>query len=201
VLADAGIPASEAGASDPKYLAGLLRRAGCEVTLLGPDGVSDPSVLSAQEFGLVVLPYGPWFPAGAVETFRGYLAQGGSFLSTGGLAFDRLYPTGGQARLNTRGLPGGIDRVPYDQDHLGVFESLNGFADVARVAASENQFVAPGGLSVAKDLEGFSAARGRTHTPPVTRESGWNRPQRRPCPSGGRRVPSTGTSTGCGSIC
>ena len=158
VLADAAIPASEAGASDPKYLAGLLRRAGCEVTLLGPDGVSDPSVLSAQEFGLVVLPYGPWFPAGAVETFRGYLAQGGSFLSTGGLAFDRLYPTGGQARLNTRGLPGGIDRVPYDQDHLGVFESLNGFADVARVAASENQFVAPGGLSVAKDLEGFSAA-------------------------------------------
>ena len=157
VLADAGIPAREAGASDPKYLAELLTRAGCEVTLLGPEGVSDPSVLSAQEFDLVVLPYGPWFPAGAVETFKRYLAQGGSFLSTGGLAFDRLYPTGSQARLNTRCLPGGIDRVPYDQDHLGVFESLNGFTDVARVAASENQFVAPGGLSAAMGLEGFSA--------------------------------------------
>lgn len=95
-------------ASRPEVLAESLRRAGYQVALLDAAAIADPQRLNAEKFATLVLPYGATFPAEAVESFRAFLRAGGSFLSTGGYAFDYpVAPQGGALGGGRRGTAGG----------------------------------------------------------------------------------------------
>jgi hypothetical protein len=77
-----------AGHSDPDYLAELLKQAGYEPVMLSADDLADAKLLDLVSMPAVVLPYGAYFPLKAVDNWRRYLHEGGSFFSTGGYAFD-----------------------------------------------------------------------------------------------------------------
>jgi hypothetical protein len=77
-------------ASSPERLGILLERAGMKVEYLTGAELADRRRLRPQRYTLVVLPYGASFPAVARRAFVNYLHLGGSFISTGGYAFDRL---------------------------------------------------------------------------------------------------------------
>lgn len=71
--------------------AGVLRQAqGAQdgVEFVSAEQLADANAFSASKYWLVVLPYGPYFPAEARDNFLAYLRAGGDFLSTGGYAFD-----------------------------------------------------------------------------------------------------------------
>ena len=91
VFRDPDAPVRESAPSDPEYLAGLLRQEGYGVTLVGPRALGTAGFLSRQRFALLIMPYGAAFPDEASAPFREYLAQGGSFLTTGGYFADNLY--------------------------------------------------------------------------------------------------------------
>lgn len=82
------LPAGVTTAHSPAALAEVLRAGSWGVTILQAGDLADPKLLTATNFDVVVLPYGPAFPAEAKDAFRAYLRQGGSFLSTDGYAFD-----------------------------------------------------------------------------------------------------------------
>ena len=74
--------------SDPLYLAELLKNAGYEPVMLSANDLADSKTLDPKAIPLVVLPYGPLFPADAASNWKRYLHEGGGFFSTGGYAFD-----------------------------------------------------------------------------------------------------------------
>ena len=86
VLKDS-IPATGAGSS-PDVMAEALRRGGFVPQFVSGDEIANEALLSTDNFDLLVLPYGASFPAKATTALQGYLSSGGSFLSTGGYAFD-----------------------------------------------------------------------------------------------------------------
>ena len=87
VLNDSSLPKIGAP-SDPAYLAELLTNAGYEPVMLSASDLADPKLLDPKSMPVVVLPYGPIFPAEAASNWKGYLRSGGSFFTTGGYAFD-----------------------------------------------------------------------------------------------------------------
>ena len=83
--------------SDPAYLAELLKNAGYEPVMLSASDLEDASKLDVSKIPVVVLPYGPVFPAPAVKNWQRYLHEGGNFFSTGGYAFDEaVWPENGK---------------------------------------------------------------------------------------------------------
>jgi hypothetical protein len=90
----------QSGHADPKFLAQLLQRHGFSVRLLSTEDLANPQTLTPQKVALVVLPYGAFFPAEAVDNFRRYLKAGGKFVSLGGYAFDETRDMG----QGTRGI-------------------------------------------------------------------------------------------------
>ena len=74
--------------SQPEHLAELLSQAGYEPVMLSADDLADPKKLDPKAMPVVVLPYGPVFPAEALDNWRRYLHEGGGFFSTGGYSFD-----------------------------------------------------------------------------------------------------------------
>ena len=81
-------------ASEPDYLASLLRRAGFGVSLIDTDELADRAVLHTNYFDLVVLPYGSLYPATGADALRRFLRQGGGMISLGGPCFRRpVYPS------------------------------------------------------------------------------------------------------------
>lgn len=74
--------------SDPDVLGRVLKGAGYEVEYLRGDELANPGKLNRQRVDILVLPYGPSFPAPAQKTLVSFLRQGGSFFSTGGYAFN-----------------------------------------------------------------------------------------------------------------
>lgn len=87
---DPKVPTSTV-ASSPERLAAILRGGGASITRLDAAGLANPAVLDAKRFDLLVLPYGPSFPAEAEESIRTFCKQGGDLLSLGGYAFDEPY--------------------------------------------------------------------------------------------------------------
>lgn len=82
---------TKTGFADPERLAEILRQApGAqdEVEFVSAEQLADTNEFNAEKYWLVVLPYGPYFPAEARDNFLSYLRAGGDFLSTGGYAFD-----------------------------------------------------------------------------------------------------------------
>lgn len=98
VFREPGLPVTGA-ASDPERLGGLLQRAGLKVTYLSAAELADGRKLRPDLYHVLVLPYGQSFPAAARQSCIQYLHQGGSFISTGGYAFNKLLlQEGGQWR-------------------------------------------------------------------------------------------------------
>ena len=83
------LPAAGA-ASDPDAIADLLSTQGLAVNLVSADRLAEPGALNPRWVDLVVLPYGGTFPADARDAFVDYVRFGGSFLTLGGLPFDRF---------------------------------------------------------------------------------------------------------------
>ncbi|MGB9607244.1 MAG: beta-galactosidase, partial [bacterium] len=65
-----------------------LERAGYAPYILNAEELSNPAILSASNFDLLILPYGPYFPAKATQAIRQFLSEGGSMITIGGYAFD-----------------------------------------------------------------------------------------------------------------
>ncbi|MER3502183.1 MAG: hypothetical protein C4295_12100 [Candidatus Fervidibacterota bacterium] len=80
--------------TDAPRWAEALQKHGLTVRLLSSDDLANPQVLSPDRIAVVLLPYGPHFPADAVDNFCRYLKAGGRFVSLGGYAFDELFAKG-----------------------------------------------------------------------------------------------------------
>ncbi len=108
VFRDEVAPPREGTASDPQWLGEVLSAAGYHVTYLSAAELALPELLSPEYFDLLVLPYGPRFPAEAAEALVSYLQRGGRFLCVGGYAFDEPYFAGGspQSQLQNGGFEG-----------------------------------------------------------------------------------------------
>jgi hypothetical protein len=74
--------------SDPNVLANALQANGCHCYFLDGTELANPSILSPDNFDVLILPYGPVVPAHAAEAIQDYLAGGRGLLTTGGYAFD-----------------------------------------------------------------------------------------------------------------
>jgi hypothetical protein len=161
-------------------LARVLRKNGFGVTLLNAGDFADPEILTRSHFDVVILPYGPFFPAQARKTFLAYLKAHGNFLSTDGYAFDRLLtwnnsrwseasgktaeemdsnlPVSGP--MNTRtGTPG--DAMSFTDDQIGAFDPLDHIqADTPvlfHLCSLMNSLMYPTKLDGKETVEGFSA--------------------------------------------
>jgi len=133
--------------------------------MLAAEHLDDANTLEPGRFPVLVLPYGPAYPAAAEKTIRGYLSRGGAFLSTGGYVFDRPLVasadgmsitglsshglTAGQldkadasGSFNTRfGTPG--DTMMTRPDEIGAFDPAFELDRVARLVSADDQFIAP----------------------------------------------------------
>ncbi|MCE5237105.1 beta-galactosidase [bacterium] len=89
ILREPGLPATGA-ASSPERLGKLLGQAGLRVEYLSAAEMADRRRLQPRHYALVALPCGASFPAVARRALIDYLHLGGSFISTGGYAFNRL---------------------------------------------------------------------------------------------------------------
>lgn len=74
-------------ASDPAVFERELAPLG-PVRRIPAERLSDTNVFSRATTDLLVIPCGSAFPAAAADALKAYLKAGGSFLSTGGYAFD-----------------------------------------------------------------------------------------------------------------
>jgi len=165
------------GASSPNALADILQKEGFGVTYLRIGDLCDAGVLQKENFDVLLLPYGPAYPADGRDALLAYLKSGGTFLSIGGYTFDRLlrFENGkwieapsnvtasemdaqkAEIRINTRfGRPG--DALGLQPDQIGVFDPSYELGQVARLAAAPGQSLAPPGLKLSGDFKGFAAS-------------------------------------------
>ncbi|MBC7327783.1 beta-galactosidase [bacterium] len=79
---------STGGTPSIEEITNSLREAGYNPYLLGWEELSNSTVLSPANFDLLILPYGPYFPASATQAIRHFLSEGGSMITIGGYAFD-----------------------------------------------------------------------------------------------------------------
>jgi len=83
-----------AGSSNPDYLASVLEKAGFGVNRITTEELTSPAVLNADNFDLLIMPYGPLYPAPGSAVLWRYLRSGGGLVSLGGPCFKRpLYPS------------------------------------------------------------------------------------------------------------
>ena len=107
ILNEPGLAAvPDAGtASDPDAIGKTLSDAGFAVNLVAAERFAAAETLNPRHVDLVVLPYGAAFPADARDTFVRYLRYGGSFLTLGGLAFEKLVRRAGDGWADVRTTP------------------------------------------------------------------------------------------------
>jgi len=169
------------GDSNPKAIAAALTAAGYGATLLQPGDLADPAVLTPSNFDVVVFPYGGRYPTAANASIKAYLKAGGSFLSTGGYAFDDpvgqhaptasdlsnpAYGTGSEARLNARvGTDGDVTRILPDQ--IAVFDPGNPILNSALAAPAPGQYVFDAKPESA-EFAGYAASAMLANNNPVT---------------------------------
>ncbi|MGC8668890.1 MAG: hypothetical protein ACP5VE_12325 [Chthonomonadales bacterium] len=135
------LPGNFHTAHPPAKIAQVLQKEGFGCTRILAGDFADSAIFNRENFDAVVLPFGPYFPAAARASFLAYLKAGGSFLATGGYAFDEpvvLTAEGwvsegsgttaaemggastGEVPLNTRiGRPG--DAMTFAPEQIGVF--------------------------------------------------------------------------------
>lgn len=76
-------------ATDPERLASILSAHGMAANLVSATRLAEAGALNQRWVDLVILPYGGVFPADARDAFLKYVRYGGSFLTLGGLAFEK----------------------------------------------------------------------------------------------------------------
>ncbi len=148
---------------DPRRLGRLLAADGFGVTFLRAGDVADETVLTRENFAVLVLPCAPYYPERGQQALRRYLRAGGAFFSIGGYAFDSLLtrtdrgwsefgPTitaaemdrGARVRtlINTRfGKPG--DTLGLRPEQIGVFDPTYELHRVAAVRSAPGQYLLP----------------------------------------------------------
>ena len=191
--------------SQPEHLAQLLSEAGYQPVLLSAEDLADPTKLDPKVMPVVVLPYGPVFPAEALDNWRGYLHNGGGFLSTGGYAFDTpVWRVSGKwltweqlSAIDPKHFAGG--RRPaactansrsgnYNDgmemllpDCLTVFDASFPLEYAAKAVSAKNQTIAPADLKLAGPFEGWVAdamvGDGSRQIPIVKACDRWGRPR------------------------
>ncbi|MHB0997670.1 MAG: beta-galactosidase [Armatimonadota bacterium] len=167
------------GYSNPDVLASALTAHGYGVTFLKSGDVADSSILTKANFDCLVLPYGPCYPADAQESIKSYLKSGGSFLSTGGYAFDFLCGIDSSGNfvttqnlttaadiakgnvtsksLNTRiGIVG--DTMGLNPDQIGVFDPSYHLKYVSGISSAPDQFVIPAAFKAGMSVKGYAAS-------------------------------------------
>ena len=75
--------------ADAQRLANLLKAKGFHPQIMTSGDLSSPNFLSKQAIDLLILPNAPFFPLNAVQNFRKFLKDKGSFISIGGYPLDR----------------------------------------------------------------------------------------------------------------
>ncbi len=98
-------PSPSACPSDPATLVAAFNAAGHAAFTVTPEQLANSRFLDPETIDLLVLPAGDAFPAHAHKAFIEYLRRGGTFLSTGGYAFDRPLVRNGDTWLNPDELP------------------------------------------------------------------------------------------------
>lgn len=121
IWTSASVP-RRAGHSDPQQLAQLLRRNGFTVRLLSTEDLCVPDTLTPEKVAVLVLPYGAYFPAKAVDNFRRYLKAGGRFVSLGGYAFDEVgeWDEGRRTGDRTEGSKWRWEKVAHERVQISV---------------------------------------------------------------------------------
>lgn len=164
------------GNANPGLLGDVLRKHGYGVTFLKSGDLADTSILNAANFRCLILPYGPDYPYAATDSIRAYLKGGGSFLSTGGYAFD--HPCGGESlsssiydtitaedvsdvsfetkSMNTRHGASG-DTLGLQPDQIGVFDPGYHLKYVTKMRPAPGQYVIPALKDTKSSIEGYSA--------------------------------------------
>ncbi|MDR3709441.1 MAG: cellulase family glycosylhydrolase [Capsulimonadaceae bacterium] len=166
ILKDAYV--RQPGDSDPDLMASTLRAAGYGVTLLRAGDVADPLTLTAANFDVLIFPYGPRYPFAANKAIRAFIHQGGSFLSTGGYAFDdadgfalptvATFDSPSMTPLNARYVKSG-DMMPVGAGEIPVFDPGNPLiaAESARAAADQN-IIPAFQPAIQGPIEGYAAS-------------------------------------------
>ncbi|MHB1455844.1 MAG: hypothetical protein ACYC0V_02905 [Armatimonadota bacterium] len=163
------------GNANPDLLGDVLRKYGYGVTFLKSGDLADASILNAANFRCLILPYGPDYPYAATDSIRAFLKGGGSFLSTGGYAFD--HPCGGESlssifdsitakdvsdvsfetkSMNTRHGASG-DTLGIQPDQIGVFDPGYHLKYVTKMKPAPGQYVIPALKDTKSSIEGYSA--------------------------------------------
>lgn len=97
VLCDSALEGSDGAAdTDVEALCRLYADGGYDVTKLNIKEFADESVLSAEAFDVVVLPYGDAFPLSGITSFKKFVAKGGRVITLGGYAFSNVLDTEGE---------------------------------------------------------------------------------------------------------
>ncbi len=105
VLFDNVLAGSEGAAdTDVEALCKLYTDAGYDVKKLNVKEFADESVLSADAFDVVVLPYGDAFPLSGITSFKKFVAKGGKVITLGGYAFSNVLDTEGEINQESFGL-------------------------------------------------------------------------------------------------
>lgn len=178
---DDGLPDEFVTAHPPKKLATALRARGFGVTILKPGDLASAELLTPDAFGALILPWGPYFPLAAKDSFIAYLRAGGSFLATDGYAFDRpvLFTESGWStmgpeitagemnqpgpkapttRINTRaGKPG--DALSLHPEQIGTFSPQFPLEHAVELRLTD-WYANPAGLG-----EGFATEAARAKLP------------------------------------
>ncbi len=97
VLCDSALEGSGGAAdTDVEALCKLYTDGGYDVTKLNVKEFADESVLSAEAFDVVVLPYGDAFPLSGITSFKKFVANGGKVITLGGYAFSNVINVDGE---------------------------------------------------------------------------------------------------------
>jgi len=158
------------GHSSPITLAGYLEKAGFGVTFVDADQLADEGLLTSANFDSVVLPYGDYFPSAAANPFVKYLKAGGTFLATGGYAFDSVSASVEKELTATdldagRTATGGLnarfgkagDALRIEPNQIPVFDPTFPLERVAYAATDLRQNMVAAGFMLDAPLGGLAA--------------------------------------------
>jgi len=154
------------GAAEPSRLVEILSRSGHYVVRLDAAALADPKRLNRENVALVVLPYGPLFPAAAADNFKAYLKQGGKFVSLGGYAFSQqvVLREGAWVPAPKPWQPLGTERLvrlanhlEYAPDQIPIFSVDYALENGAQITASAKQQVFERPLKLDGTFTGWAA--------------------------------------------
>lgn len=157
----------QASDADPDDLRSCLIAASLPVRLLSERDLATGAALVESGVDVVVLPYGDRFPATARDGFVAFLRSGGSFVSVGGYAFDRLVERRDGAwevvgvddrkrwLSGRRGAAG--DSLRLRDEQIAVFDPTCRFRRVASFGKDEDSPLGGRVWSEAASLDGFPA--------------------------------------------